>query len=87
MSDLISRKEAIDSIESHLRVVDELYPLTRTDEILNYAFEVAASCVYNLPSAEPISKSDLIELQDRYGDEVRFVVEDMLSGEGKRWTI
>lgn len=51
--DLISRDAAIDRIESHLRFGDELYPLTETDKILNYAFEVAASCVYNLPSAQP----------------------------------
>lgn len=53
MSDLISREAAIDRIESHLRFGDELYPLTETDKILNYAFEVAASCVYNLPAAQP----------------------------------
>lgn len=52
MSDLISRAAAIDAIESHIRLGDELYPLTRTDEILNYAFEVAASCIYNAPSVE-----------------------------------
>ena len=53
MSDLISRKEAIEKIESHTRVGDELYPLTDTDKILNHAFEISASCVYNLPSAQP----------------------------------
>ena len=53
MDDLISRKEAIEKIESHTRVGDELYPLTDTDKILNHAFEIAASCVYNLPSAQP----------------------------------
>jgi hypothetical protein len=53
MSDLISRKAAIEKIESHTRVGDELYPLTDTDKILNHAFEIAASCVYNLPSAQP----------------------------------
>ena len=53
MSDLIDRKSAIDSIEKHLRFGDELYPLTETDKILNHAFEIAASCVYNLPSAQP----------------------------------
>ena len=52
MSDLISRQAAIDRIEEHMRFGDELYPLAETDRILNYAFEVAASCVYNLPSAE-----------------------------------
>ena len=49
--DLISRQAAIDRIESHLRVGDELYPLTDTDKVLNHGFEIAASCVYNLPSA------------------------------------
>ena len=28
---------------------------------------------------------DLQELEDRFGKFVRFVVEDMISGEGKRW--
>ena len=52
MKDLISRQAAIDRIEEHIRVGDELYPLTETDRILNHAFEIAASCVYNLPPAE-----------------------------------
>lgn len=56
MSDLISRQAAIEAIESHLRVGDEVYPLTRTDKILNHAFEIAASCVYNLPTAERVGK-------------------------------
>ena len=53
MNDLISRQAAIERIESHIRVGDELYPLTDTDKILNHAFEIAASCVYNLPSSQP----------------------------------
>lgn len=53
MSDYIDRRAAIDRIESHIRTGDELYPLTDADKIQNYAFEVAASCVYNLPSAQP----------------------------------
>ena len=53
MNDLISRLAAIDRIESHIRTGDELYPLTDADKILNHAFETAASCVYNLPSAQP----------------------------------
>lgn len=53
MSDLIDRQAAIDSIEKHLRFGDELYPLTDTDKVLNHAFSIAASCVYNLPSAQP----------------------------------
>lgn len=54
MNDLISRQEAINRIESHIRALDggEVYPLTETDKAINYALEVAASCVYNLPSAQ-----------------------------------
>ena len=50
--DTISRQAAIDSIEKHLRLGDELYPLTDTDKVMNHAFAIAASCVYNLPSAQ-----------------------------------
>ena len=34
--------------------------------------------------AEP-RNIDLQELEDRFGKYVRFVVEDMMSGEGRRW--
>lgn len=53
MNDLISRQSAIDAIEKHIRTVEEPYQLTDTDRILNHAFDIAASCVYNLPSAQP----------------------------------
>ena len=56
MRDLISRQAAIDAIERHIRVGDELYPLTDVEKIQNWSFEVAASCVYNLPSAEKRGK-------------------------------
>ena len=56
MDDLISRQAAIDVIESHIRTAEEPYQLTQTDKVLNYAFEVSASCVYNLPSVQPERK-------------------------------
>lgn len=37
-----------------------------------------------LEEAEPTDRIDLQELEDRFGKYVRFVVEDMISGEGKR---
>ena len=37
------------------------------------------------PSMVLLSEEDLIEIQDRFGDYVRFVIEDMMSGEEKRW--
>ena len=57
MDDLIKRQDAINSIESHIRTGDELYPITETDKILNHAFEISASCIYNMPSAEPVQKT------------------------------
>lgn len=59
MRDLISRQAAIDAIESHIRTAEEPYYLHDTDKIMNHAFEVAASCVYNLPSAERKGKCDI----------------------------
>lgn len=32
-----------------------------------------------------LSEQDLRELDDRYGEEVRATVEDMISGKGERW--
>ena len=52
MADLIDRQAAIDAIEKHIRVGDELYPVTHDDRVFNWGFEVSASCVYNLPSVE-----------------------------------
>lgn len=56
MDDLISRQEAINRIESLTRTCggdDGVCPLTETDKVFNYAVEVAASCIYNLPTAQP----------------------------------
>lgn len=41
--------------------------------------------VKGMPSAIVMKEDDLLELEHRYGKEVRATVEDMLSGEGKRW--
>ena len=66
MNDLISRQAAIDAIEWHLRRADEIYLLTDTEKTMNHAFEIAASCVYNLPSAQP----EIIRCKDcKYHDE------------------
>ncbi len=78
MSDLISRQAAIE-------VLAEMQGRCTTKEALIQNSKIWQQ-IKDLPAAQPIDESDLIELRDRYGDEVRFVVEDMLSGEGKRWT-
>ena len=45
MDDLIRRQAAVDLIESHLRIATEPYQLTRTDKVMNHAFEIAAQSV------------------------------------------
>ena len=52
-NDLISRSEAIEAIEKHIRTAEEPYQLTDADKVMNHAFEIAASCVYNLSAAQP----------------------------------
>lgn len=99
MEDLIDRQDAIDLVRD---VCDAIlsecgchYDSEVEDEVYDDIHEVSTilkcnkairKSLMDLPSTQPISENDLIELQDRYGDEVRFVVEDMLSGEEKRWT-
>ena len=40
---------------------------------------------YKESTEKKITEEDILELKHRYGDEVEFVVRDMISGEGKRW--
>ena len=53
MDDLINRAAAIEAIEKHIRTAEEPYQLTDADTIMNHAFEIAASCIYNLSATEP----------------------------------
>lgn len=34
-----------------------------------------------------LNEADLIEISDRFGDEARYIIEDMISGQGKRWDL
>ena len=53
MDEMISRSAAIEAIEKHIRTAEEPYQLTYADKVMNHAFEIAASCVYNLSATEP----------------------------------
>lgn len=66
MNDLIDRQAAIDAIKSHIRTAKEPYQLSQTEKVLNHAFEIAASCVYNLQSAQPERKKGKwkVEIRD-----------------------
>lgn len=74
--DLIRRRSAIDAICDNCDTVEAScphYPCSR------YV------AVEDLPSAEPLTEEDYIELRDRFGEYVEFVVKDMISGKGERW--
>lgn len=57
MSDTIDRQAAINEIEHHIRTAEQPYQLTDANRIMNHAFEIAASCIYNLPDAQPERKT------------------------------
>lgn len=42
-------------------------------------------CIDKEPTIEPLTEIDYIELADRYGGEVAFVVKDMIEQTGRRW--
>lgn len=76
--DAIIRQAVLDAIhEADMNAYDErslVRDLTQT--------------VNELPSVnlqEPLTEEDYIELRDRFGEYVEFVVRDMISGKGERW--
>ena len=79
MNDLISRQAAIDAVH---RNYDTIIDFRSDGETVATSVE---DILIMLPSAQPLSEIDLIELRDRFGEYVRYVVEDMLSGKGERW--
>ena len=45
----------------------------------------AENSAKDITPKETLTEEDVLELKHRYGDEVEYVVRDMLSGENKRW--
>lgn len=77
--DLISKQKAIDAVESAKTV--------RTPDGEIYVAKLNAEMnIQILPSAEPLTERDYTELRNRFGEYVEFVVRDMISGKGERWT-
>lgn len=62
-----------------------LYDKTTLDEAdkIHNAILTIIDGIKQLPPV--LSETDLIELGDRFGDGVEYVVRDMLSGKGERW--
>lgn len=82
VGDLISRHSALAVFNG--AKVDEGY-CSEYEIGYNDGIDFAVSSLSVLPSINRLTEVDLIELEDRFGKNVRMVVEDMLSGEGKRW--
>lgn len=80
MSDLISKSALMKNLGikdncSDCRFQDGLY-CKKSGDFIN-----ACGVIFDAPTIE----IDLQEIEDRFGKYVRFVVEDMISGENKRW--
>lgn len=78
MDDIVRRKDVIDA----LRGLAHRFEDPEDWCILEGEAEFVVS---KLPSAQPLTDEDYIELHDRFGTWVEEVVRDMISGEGKRW--
>lgn len=82
MNDLISRRAAIDALTG-------LKPDDDSDLWFDAGFYAALKGTKQelrlIPPA--LTEADLLELEHRYGKEVRATVEDMISGKGERWAI
>ena len=76
-SDLISRQAAIDLVED--------IETRRLKGEVELIYAPLIKGLRALPSAQPLTDEDYIELHDRFGAWVEEVVRDMISGEGKRW--
>lgn len=80
-TDVIYRQQAIDAVCDEIENdYTDLYHDGYCDGVYDSVDVLKA-----LPSAHPLTETDLLELEHRFGEFVRFVVEDMLSGEEKRW--
>lgn len=67
------------------RCTMDLIDRTLIGELVDSNGNVHYEDIINLPSAQPLQEEDLLELEHRFGEWVRFVVEDMISGKGERW--
>lgn len=81
---IIYAEDAIDAFES-ADIERKGFALNDYEFGYNSGLSRAVDIIEDLPSAQPLTEEDYIELRDRFGDEVEAVVRDMVSGEGKRW--
>ena len=89
MRDLIDREQALKTIYNRYGSAYEWYLKNgKSGKELDFALTSYAEChvaIRNLPSAEPLTEADYTELRDRFGEDVEFVVKDMINGKEERW--
>jgi len=61
------------------KVIDDYSPDVIISTVTNHIEKMSEVTIGSL------TEEDVLELRDRYGDEVESVVRDMLSGKNKRW--
>lgn len=85
-------EEEAEKIEKIRTEIDEyLSPVfTKSDakcqECANHLHDDVLQIIDKYAEQEPLTEEDYKELHDRFGDYVEFVVRDMVSGTGERWT-
>jgi hypothetical protein len=77
--DCIDRQATLDAIIKRLGIRNESYLLP--------AEKTLYLQIKDMPSVTPqsITETNILELKHRFGDEVEYVIRDMLSGENLRW--
>ena len=78
--DVISRQAIIEAFQMFRG-----YEANRTNVEWVDRIETVVKKLPSVNSQEPLTKEDYIELRDRFGDYVAFVVRDMVNGKGERW--
>ena len=85
MSDYIDRQAAREALQKEIDKA--IPPFTDTIGAIRCGVRLSRNIIEDLPSAQPLTDADYMELRDRFGREVEFVVEDMISGKGERWNV
>lgn len=83
MEEIVKIKENKDDSISRQEVLRAIITAEEVEPDLGYTH--LHKVIENLPSAEPLTEEDYIELRDRFGEFVEYVVRDMITGKGERW--
>ena len=69
------------TLEENIKAILECNFSIAREEVI----ESATKRIMEQIKRQILSEADYTELRDRFGEEVEFVVRDMVTGEGRRW--